>query len=53
MNYMLRKAGFPMIDIKNKEKETYYKALYESQKNHNLRPLVKMMIDYLKETDSQ
>lgn len=53
INFMLRKYGFPMIDIKNKDKERYYKSLYESQKNHNLRLLVKMIIDYLKETDSK
>ena len=51
LNFMLRKYGFPMIDIKNKDKERYYKSLYESQKNHNLRPLAEMVIDYLKETD--
>ncbi len=48
LNFMLRRGGFPMIDIKNKDKERYYKSLYESQKNHNLRPLVKLIIDYLK-----
>lgn len=51
INFMLRKYGFPMIDIKNKDKERYYKSLYESQKNHDPRLLVKMTIDYLKEAD--
>lgn len=51
LNFMLRKEGFPMIDIKNRDKERYYSSLYESQKNHNLRPLVKMMLDYLKGFD--
>ncbi len=50
INFMLRKEGFPMIDIKNKDKERYYKSLYEAQKNYNLRPLVEMIVDYLKET---
>lgn len=49
LNFMLRKDGSPMIDIKNKDKERYYKSLYDAQKNHNLRPLVEMIIDYLKE----
>lgn len=49
INFMLRQEGFPMIDIKNKDKERYYDSLYESEKNHNLRPLVEMIIDYLKE----
>ena len=53
LNFILRKNDFPMIDIKNKDKERYYKSLYESQKNHNLRPLVRMIIDYLKETNSK
>lgn len=48
LNFMLRKNGYPMIDIKKSDKERYYKALYESQKNHNLRPLAEMIIDYLK-----
>ncbi len=51
LNFMLRQNGFPMIDIKNKDKERYYKALYESQKKQNLRPLVKMILDYLKEIE--
>jgi Fic family protein len=53
LNFMLRRYGFPMIDIKNKDKERYYKSLYESQKTHNLRLLIEMIIDYLKEADSQ
>lgn len=53
LNFILRKDGFPMIDIKNKDKEMYYKSLYESQENHNLRPLVNLIIDYLKESSSK
>ncbi len=53
MNFMLRKEGFPMIDIKNKDKERYYDSLYKSQKFHNLRPLLEMIIDYLKEEDTR
>lgn len=52
LNFMLRKDGFPMIDIKNRDKERYYKSLYESQKNHNLRPLVEMLLDCLKEAEA-
>jgi Fic family protein len=49
LNFMLRRAGLPMIDIKNRDRERYYKSLYEAQKKHNLRPLVELIIDYLKE----
>jgi Fic family protein len=51
LNFMLRKEGFPMIDIKNREKQRYYSAIYEFQKNRNLRPFVEMVIDYLKDVD--
>ncbi len=51
LNFMLRKNGFPMVDIKNKDKERYYKALYEAQKNNNLKPLVGMIVDYLNENE--
>ena len=53
LNFMLRRHGFPMIDIKDKDKERYYESLHESQKNNNLRLLVKMIIDCLKEADSR
>jgi len=48
LNFMLRKEGFPMIDIKNKEKQRYYSSIYEFQKNRNLRPMIEMIVDYLK-----
>jgi Fic family protein len=51
LNFMLRRDGFPMIDIKNRDKERYYTSLHEAQKNHNLRPLAEMLIDYLKSSN--
>lgn len=53
LNFMLRKNGFPMIDIKNQDKEKYYTALFEAQKKKNLKPLVGMIVDYLREDDGQ
>lgn len=49
MNFILHKNKYPMINIPNKEKHIYYKALEESQVKGNLRPLVKFLFDLLKE----
>lgn len=48
MNFTLHKKGFPMINIPNKKKHIYYKALELSQKHGNLRPLVKFLLDLMK-----
>jgi len=49
MNFMLHKSKFPMINIPNKKKFIYYGALEESQFKGNLRPLIKFLLDLLKE----
>ncbi|MFH1294514.1 MAG: Fic family protein [Candidatus Aenigmatarchaeota archaeon] len=48
INHMLKKSGFPMIDIKYRDRRTYYGAL-QSGDDGNLRPLVKMFIGYVVE----
>ena len=48
LNFFLFKNKLPMINIKNEEKLKYYKALKEANKE-NLRYLVKLIIDKLKE----
>mgnify|MGYP001590781365 CR=1 FL=1 len=49
MNLILRRNKYPMINIPNKKKHIYYKALEESQLKGNLRNLVKFLFDLLKE----
>jgi len=49
MNFMLNKHGFPMIDIKNTNRMEYYKSLQEAQENTNLKPLVNLIVKYIKE----
>jgi Fic family protein len=49
LNFFLFKNGLPMVNIKNKEKLKYYKALKEANKE-NLKYLVKLVMARLKET---
>ncbi len=49
LNFILRKNGLPMINIKNKKKGKYYDAL-EAGHNANLKPMVDLIINYLEET---
>lgn len=49
MNLILRRNKYPMINIPNKRKHIYYKALEESQLKGDLRNLVKFLFDLLKE----
>lgn len=51
MNFILRKNGFPMINIPNRIKSKYYSALKEGQLGGNLRPFVQLLFDILKEQD--
>ena len=48
MNFILRKHNYPMINIPNKKKHIYYKALETSQLKGDLRPLVKFLFDLIK-----
>lgn len=49
MNFILHRNKYPMINIPNKRKYIYYKALESSQLNGDLRPLIKFLIYLLKE----
>lgn len=49
MNLILHKNKFPMVNIPNKKKYIYYKALESSQVKGDLRPLVKFLFELLKE----
>ncbi len=48
MNLILYKNKYPMVNIPNKKKYKYYKALESSQLNGDLMPLVKFLFDILK-----
>ena len=49
MNFILHKKGYPMINIPNQRKHEYYNALEFSQLKGDLRPLVKFLIELIKE----
>lgn len=50
LNFILRKNDLPMINIKYKNRMKYYKALETGNKG-NLKPLVEIIIKYLKESE--
>lgn len=47
MNLILRKNNYPMINIPNKERDNYFKALEEAQVKGNLRPFIEFLIKIL------
>ncbi len=49
MNLILHRHKYPMINVPNKEKHIYYKALEDSQLKGDLKGLVKFLFDLLKE----
>ncbi|MCK5398099.1 MAG: Fic family protein, partial [Thermoplasmata archaeon] len=51
MNFILHKNNYPMVNIPNKEKNRYYKALQDAQLEGNLRPFIDMMLELMKESD--
>ncbi len=51
MNFILHKNDYPMVNIPNKEKNRYYKALQDAQLEGNLRPFIDMMLELMKESD--
>ena len=51
MNFILHKNNLPMINIPNPIKHKYYNALESAQIKGDLRPLVKLLSEILKETD--
>lgn len=50
MNFILRKNGYPMVNIQNSRRYEYYKALEESQVRGNLKPLVRFILSQLQDT---
>ena len=49
MNLILHKNKYPMINILNKKKFRYYEVLENSQMKGNLVPLIKFLIELIKE----
>lgn len=50
MNFILRKHGYPMVNIPNREKRAYYAALHEGQVNGDLRPFVELLLGLYKDS---
>ena len=48
MNFILKKNGYAMIDIKTKEKQAYFKALEKCNYNNNARALAVRLARRLK-----
>ena len=48
LNFILMKRGYPIIDIKNKDRLRYYESLERAQ-DDNVKPLVELTVKYLKE----
>ncbi len=51
MNFILHKEKLPMINIPNKTKQKYYKALQSAQMKGNLRPFVELMVNLYKKNE--
>ena len=51
LNFILRKNGFPMVDIKYRDRQEYCSAL-GSANDGNLKPLVELIVACLKESKS-
>lgn len=49
MNFILHRNGYPMINIPNARKSTYYSVLQEAQAKGNLRPFVEFLMALLRE----
>jgi len=49
MNFILHKKGYPMINIPSQRKHEYYSALESSQLKGDLKPLVKFLVELMKE----
>ncbi|MBI2232528.1 MAG: Fic family protein [Candidatus Aenigmarchaeota archaeon] len=50
LNFILRKNGLPMVNIKYRERSKYYEALEEGNKG-DIKPMVSLIIKYLEETE--
>jgi Fic family protein len=51
INFIMRKNGFPMINIPKKKRFKYYEVLYDAQYKNNLKPFVKFLIDILRKDE--
>lgn len=49
MNLILHKKNYPMINIPNAKKNSYYSSLHEAQVNGNLRPFIELLMRLLRE----
>ena len=49
LNFILLKNRFPAIDIRNRNRIEYYKAIKYAIKESNLKPFVNLVIEYIKE----
>jgi len=51
MNFILRKLGYPMINIPNKIKFRYYESLKEATISGNLRLFIEVLLDLYKDSN--
>ena len=51
MNFILRKNGFPMINIPNRIKSRYYDALKKAQMGGDLRPFLNLLLGIFREEE--
>lgn len=42
-NYLLTREGFPPVIVRNKEKESYYKALRSYDDSHDFKPMIRVV----------
>lgn len=47
LNFILKKNGYPLVNIKNKDRGKYYICLSAYQKHGNLKPLVDLISTYI------
>lgn len=50
MNFILRKHGYPMLNLPNVRKREYYAALQKGQVDADLRPFIDLVIDVYKKS---
>lgn len=50
MNFILHKNGFPMVNIPNSERLSYYGVLGKAQMEGDLRPFIDFMIELLEDS---
>lgn len=50
LNFILRKNGYPMINLPNRRKRDYYAVLHQGQVEGDLRPFVELVMDIYKKS---